>query len=101
MCYQTRDIVEVMTRDAGAHLTSLRVDGGMTHNDLLIQLQADILGIPIVRPTMTETTALGAAMAAGNAEGINVWSLDSLDQNTITSDKFTPAISEGGTLIVL
>jgi glycerol kinase len=47
VCYQTRDIVEVMTRDAGAHMTSLRVDGGMTQNNLLIQLQADILGIPI------------------------------------------------------
>ena len=45
---------------------------------------------------MTETTALGAAMAAGNAEGIDVWSLDSLDQNTITSDNFSPAISEAG-----
>ncbi|XP_046456345.1 glycerol kinase-like isoform X1 [Daphnia pulex] len=94
VCYQTKDIVEVMTRDAGAHMTSLRVDGGMTQNNLLIQLQADILGIPIVRPTMTETTALGAAMAAGNAEGIDVWSLDSLDQNSITSDTFTPAVSE-------
>ena len=46
---------------------------------------------------MTETTALGAAMAAGNAEGIDVWSLDSLDQNGITSDTFTPAVSESGT----
>lgn len=50
---------------------------------------------------MTETTALGAAMAAGNAEGIDVWSLDSLDQNSITSDTFTPAVSESGILAVL
>lgn len=49
---------------------------------------------------MTETTALGAAMAAGNAEGIDVWSLDSLDQNSITSDTFTPAVSESGKLVV-
>lgn len=47
VCYQTKDIVEVIARDAGAHLTSLRVDGGMSQNDLLIQLQSDILGIPI------------------------------------------------------
>lgn len=47
VCYQTRDIVEVMARDAGVHLTSLQVDGGMTQNDLLVQLQSDILGIPI------------------------------------------------------
>lgn len=47
VCYQTRDIVEVMMRDAGAHITSLRVDGGMTQNNVLLQLQADILGIPI------------------------------------------------------
>lgn len=54
-----------------------------------------------VRPTMTETTALGAAMAAGNAEGIDVWSLESLDQDTITSDVFTPAVTESGMQKVL
>ena len=47
VCFQTKDIVQVMMRDAGVHLSSLRVDGGLTNNDLLIQLQADILGIPI------------------------------------------------------
>lgn len=50
----------------------------------------------LVRPTMTETTALGAAMAAGNAEGIDVWSLESLDQNAITCDNFSPRVSEAG-----
>lgn len=94
VCYQTKDIVQVMAREVGVHLESLRVDGGLTNSDVLAQLQADILGIPIKRPSMTETTALGAAMAAGNAEGVNVWSLDQLDLNVITMDSFTPKIAE-------
>lgn len=53
VCYQTRDIVEVMARDVGSHLTSIRVDGGMSQNDLLIQLQSDILGIPIGKTSST------------------------------------------------
>ena len=67
--YQTREVVEAMNNDAGTPLQTLKVDGGMTANDLLMQFQADILGVPVVRPVITETTALGAAYAAGLATG--------------------------------
>lgn len=70
--FQTRDIVEAMNRDSGVALTHLKVDGGMVVNDLLMQFQADILGVPVIRPRVTETTALGAAYAAGLAVGF--WS---------------------------
>jgi len=72
ICYQTREIVEAMRVDSGIALTSLKVDGGAVRNDLLMQLQADILGVPVVRPIVTETTALGAAYMAGLATGF--WS---------------------------
>jgi len=94
VCYQTKDILQVMGREVGVHLKALQVDGGLTNSDVLAQLQADILGIPIIRPSMTETTALGAAMAAGNAEGVGVWNLGKLDLNMITFDNFTPKIAE-------
>src|SRR4029078_1301309 len=67
--YQTRDVLEAMEKDAGIEMTELRVDGGMVANELLMQFQADILGVPVVRPLITETTALGAAYAAGLAVG--------------------------------
>ena len=67
--YQTRDVAEAMERDAGVELKTLKVDGGMVANALLMQFQADILDVPVVRPTVTETTALGAAYAAGLAVG--------------------------------
>jgi glycerol kinase len=72
ICYQTRDVLEAMSADLGGsgQLTSLRVDGGASVNNLLMQLQADILGLPVVRPEITETTALGAAYAAGLAAGV-------------------------------
>jgi glycerol kinase len=69
MAYQTRDVVECMQRDSGIKAKELRVDGGATRNDILCQFQADILGIPVVRPVITETTALGAAYLAGLAVG--------------------------------
>jgi glycerol kinase len=69
MAYQTRDVVECMQRDSGIKAKELRVDGGATRNDFLCQFQADILGIPVVRPVVTETTALGAAYLAGLAVG--------------------------------
>lgn len=69
ICYQTREALEAMERDAGLKLESLKVDGGATRNSLLLQLQADILGIPVERPVVSETTALGAAYAAGLAVG--------------------------------
>lgn len=70
ICYQTREVVEAMERDAGRKLAALRVDGGAVRNDFLMQLQADILGVPVVRPMVSETTALGAAYMAGLARGI-------------------------------
>ncbi len=67
--FQTKDILEAMEKDAGVRLNHLKVDGGMVKNDLLMQFQADMLGVPVIRPTVTETTALGAAYAAGLAVG--------------------------------
>jgi glycerol kinase len=70
--WQTREIVDAMNKDSGVALTSLRVDGGMVYNDALMQFQADVLGVPVVRPKVAETTSLGAAYAAGFAVGF--WS---------------------------
>jgi len=67
--YQTREVLEAMNQDSGVDLTSLKVDGGMVFNELLMQFQADILDVPVIRPKVTETTALGAAYAAGLAVG--------------------------------
>ena len=72
IAYQSRDIVEVMNRDSGVELTELRVDGGASKNDFLMQFQADILGVPVDRPQLVETTAAGSAHLAGLAVG--VWS---------------------------
>jgi len=72
MCYQTRDVLEAMTADSNVHLKALRVDGGAVVNNLLMQFQADILGVPVQRPKVAETTALGAAYLAGLAVGF--WS---------------------------
>jgi glycerol kinase len=69
ICYQTREVVEAMQEDTGVAFTELRVDGGVTANDLCMQLQADILGVPVSRPAVAETTALGAAYAAGLSVG--------------------------------
>jgi glycerol kinase len=67
--YQTREVVEAMDADSGVALTELKVDGGMVVNDTLMQFQADLLDVPVIRPVVTETTALGAAYAAGLATG--------------------------------
>ncbi|MEV0649850.1 glycerol kinase GlpK [Phytomonospora sp. NPDC050363] len=69
-CWQTREVADAMRADSGVELSELRVDGGMTVNSLLMQTQADILGVPVVRPAVPETTALGAAYAAGLAVGL-------------------------------
>ncbi len=71
ICYQTRDVLECMEKDSGQKATALRVDGGATVNDLLMQIQADILGIPIQKPVVTEMAALGAAYLAGL--GVGFW----------------------------
>ena len=69
MAYQTRDVIESMEKDADLKVKELRVDGGAARNNFLCQFQADILGVPVVRPVITETTALGAAYLAGLAVG--------------------------------
>jgi glycerol kinase len=80
ICYQTRDVLDAMVKDSGVQLAVLKVDGGATVNNTLMQLQADVLGVPVVRPVVSETTALGAAYAAGLATGF--WKdLDDLRQN--------------------
>jgi glycerol kinase len=101
ICFQTRDVVEAMRADVGASaeapggvaLASLKVDGGATANDFLMQLQADILGVPVVRPTVRETTALGAVYAAGLAAG--VWAdLDELRRHWAEDAVFEPTWDE-------
>jgi glycerol kinase len=78
--YQTREVLEAMEKDSGVTLTTLKVDGGMTVNQTLMQFQADILNVPVIRPIVKETTALGAAYAAGLAVGY--WQdLDALRAN--------------------
>jgi glycerol kinase len=77
--YQTREVLEAMDADSGVRLAELRVDGGMVANELLMQFQADVLGVPVVRPRVAETTALGAAYAAGLATGF--WA----DQDELTA----------------
>jgi glycerol kinase len=78
--YQTREVLDAMNKDSGVDLKALKVDGGMVFNKTLMQFQADILGVPVIRPTVAETTALGAAYAAGLAVG--VWTqIDDLRAN--------------------
>ncbi len=89
ICYQTRDVLEAMQADAGIALHSLKVDGGAARNDVLMQLQADILGVPVLRPVVYETTALGAAYAAGLAVGL--WpSAENLARNWQLDRMFEP-----------
>lgn len=68
--YQTREVLDAMNKDSGVDLKALKVDGGMVFNNTLMQFQADILGVPVIRPKVAETTALGAAYAAGLAVGV-------------------------------
>uniref|UniRef100_A0AAR2IPJ1 glycerol kinase n=1 Tax=Pygocentrus nattereri TaxID=42514 RepID=A0AAR2IPJ1_PYGNA len=96
VCFQTREVLDAMNQDSGVPLSQLQVDGGMTANKLLMQLQADILCIPVVRPSMSETTALGAAMAAGAAEGVCVWTINPDGMTSVTSEKYQPKINPDG-----
>jgi len=89
--FQTRDVVEAMQIDSGIPLRQLRTDGGMVVNDTLMQLQADILGAEVVRPVMRETTALGAAYAAGLARGLYANTQD-LAANNAIDRTFTPQL---------
>jgi glycerol kinase len=91
--YQTREILDAMEQDSGINLASLKVDGGMVYNQTLMQFQADILGVPVVRPTVAETTSLGAAYAAGLATGF--WNdLQDLRQNWSIDTTWQPAMDE-------
>jgi glycerol kinase len=89
ICYQSRDVAEAMESDSGVHLEVLKVDGGVTANELCMQIQADVLGVEVSRPVVAETTALGAAYAAGLAVGF--WqSTDELRANWHESKRWTP-----------
>lgn len=91
--YQTRDILAAMAQEDGALLSELRVDGGMVANDLLMQFQADILDVPVVKPAITETTALGAAYAAGLAMGY--WnSIEDLRENWRIAHRWIPSMTQ-------
>jgi glycerol kinase len=93
--FQTREVLEAMNADSGVALTSLKVDGGMVVNELLMQFQADILDVPVIRPVVAETTALGAAYAAGLAVGYwsdtgevrKNWAEDKRWQPTMAADE--------------
>ena len=91
--WQTREVVDAMAADSGQALTSLKVDGGMTANALLMQGLADVLDLPVVRPEVAETTCLGAAYAAGLAVGF--WpDQEALRANWRKSAEWTPAMSD-------
>jgi len=93
ICYQSRDVVDAMEADSGVHLEVLKVDGGITANDLCMQIQSDVLGVDVVKPVVAETTALGAAYAAGLAVGF--WaSPDDLRANWQEGKRWSPAWSE-------
>ena len=93
ICYQTRDVMDAMTADSGVPLKQMRVDGGITANSLCMQMQADIMGIEIIRPLITETTALGAAYAAGLAVGY--WNdTDELARQWKESRRWKPTSTE-------
>jgi glycerol kinase len=93
ICYQSRDVVEAMAADSGVTLDTLKVDGGVTANELCMQIQADILGVPVSKPVVAETTALGAAYAAGLATGF--WkTTEDLVQNWNEDKRWSPTWSE-------
>src|SRR6195952_5520920 len=90
--YQSKEVVDAMNQDAGGHLETLKVDGGMVVNETLMQFQADMLGVPVIRPVITETTALGAAYAAGLATG--VWgAVDDLPEHWAEDRRWEPQMS--------
>jgi glycerol kinase len=89
--YQTREVLDAMNKDSGVDLTGLKVDGGMVYNETLMQFQADILGVPVVRPVVAETTALGAAYASGLAVGFYD-NLDDLRANWLMDKTWEPSM---------
>ncbi|MEV7625845.1 glycerol kinase GlpK [Actinoplanes sp. NPDC089786] len=93
ICYQSRDVVDAMAQDSGVTLDVLKVDGGITVNNLCMQIQSDVVGVPVSRPVVAETTALGAAYAAGLAVGF--WkNTDELRENWNESQRWQPTWSE-------
>ena len=91
--YQTREVLDAMQKDSNVRLKTLKVDGGMVFNELLMQFQADVLDVPVIRPKVTETTALGAAYAAGLACGF--WqNLDDLRDNWQVDKAWAPRMDE-------
>ncbi|GAA1840255.1 MULTISPECIES: glycerol kinase GlpK [Pseudonocardia] len=93
ICYQSRDVSDAMTKDSGVTLETLKVDGGVTQNELCMQIQADVLGVPVSRPVVAETTALGAAYAAGLAVGF--WkNTDELRENWNEARRWEPTWSQ-------
>jgi len=91
--FQTREVLDAVTADTGLELSELKVDGGMTANGTLMQFQADILGLPVIRPVVAETTALGAAYAAGLA--VDFWQgLDELRANWREDERWVPAMGQ-------
>jgi glycerol kinase len=92
--WQTREVLDAMEADSGVKLKELKVDGGMVYNDLLMQFQADVLQVPVIRPKVAETTALGAAYAAGLAVGF--WgSTDDLRENWGKDASWEPKMDGG------
>jgi len=92
--WQTREVLDAMNADSGVELTALKVDGGMVFNNLLMQFQADVLGVPVIRPVVAETTALGAAYAAGLAVGY--WAeIEDLRENWAKDAEWHPKMDEG------
>src|SRR5919106_369902 len=93
ICYQSRDVAEAMAQDSGVTLDVLKVDGGVTANELCMQIQADVLGVPVSKPVVAETTALGAAYAAGLAVGF--WkNTDEMRSNWNEAQRWYPDWSE-------
>jgi len=92
--FQTREVLDAMNADSGVDLTELKVDGGMVGNETLMQFQADILGVPVIRPQVAETTALGAAYAAGIAVGFWSGEQDVID-NWAEDKRWEPSMDEG------
>ncbi|HWJ85991.1 MAG TPA: glycerol kinase GlpK [Cellulomonas sp.] len=91
--FQTREVLDAMNADSGVDLTELKVDGGMVQDELLMQFQADILGVPVIRPKVAETTALGAAYAAGIAVGFWSGEQDVID-NWAEDKRWEPALAD-------
>lgn len=92
IAYQTMDVLKAMEKDSGIRIKELRVDGGATKNDLLMQFQSDVLNTKVVRPTVTETTALGAAYLAGLAVGF--WNMDELQHQWQIEKVFSSAMTD-------